>query len=275
MTLPAALLDLIEAAKGDAGPVVFLTGAGVSAESGIPTFRGEEGYWTVGSRHYRPTELATWSAYSEMPWDVWAWYLYRRSVCRAADPNDGHRALAKYERSVGDRCLVITQNVDGLHLRAGSTLDRTYQIHGNIDYMRCSRECSADWYLIPDGVSVEWDKGRSVTVEEQAALQCPKCGERSRPHVLWFDETYDEPKFRFDSSLEAAQRASLLFVVGTSGATTLPHHVANIVARRGAPFVAINLDPSPFTEMAESQPRGFFLQSSAKDAVVAIVDALA
>ena len=127
-------------------PVVFLTGAGISAESHIPTFRGEEGYWTVGSKHYHPTELATRQAFSELPMDVWAWYLFRRTVCRRAEPNPGHLLLARLEKHLGERFLLVTQNVDGLHLRAGNSLEKTYQVHGNIDFMRCWKEFTKSSY---------------------------------------------------------------------------------------------------------------------------------
>src|SRR5690606_10651146 len=111
------------------GRILVLTGAGISAESGIPTFRGEEGYWRIGSRNYYPEELATRAAFSRMPDEIWGWYLYRRSVCRAASPNAGHLALAELERGLverneGDRFLLVTQNIDGLHLRAGNSLAR-------------------------------------------------------------------------------------------------------------------------------------------------------
>src|SRR5688500_3238942 len=96
--------------RGRAGRVVVLTGAGISAESGIPTFRGKEGYWTVGSREYHPQELATHEAYAQMPLEVWAWYLYRRGVCRAAGPNAAHTSLVALERALGDRFALVTQN---------------------------------------------------------------------------------------------------------------------------------------------------------------------
>src|SRR5687767_24974 len=118
------------------GKVVVLTGAGVSAESGIPTFRGKEGYWTVGSREYHPQELATHEAFTQMPWDVWAWYLYRRAVCRAASPNAAHEACVRWDAALGARFALITQNVDGLHRRAGSPAERTFPIHGDIGLMR-------------------------------------------------------------------------------------------------------------------------------------------
>ena len=249
LALPDDLQALLSRAAD--GLVVVMTGAGISAESGIPTFRGEEGYWKVGSRNYRAQELATFGAYSRMPDEVWAWYLYRRSVCQAAAPNPGHEALVALEAALGDRFLLVTQNVDGLHLRAGNSHARTYQIHGNIDFMRCGADCCPDTFDMPAGVDLVWPKGRAVGDAERALLVCPKCGGRARPHVLWFDETYDEPHFRFESSLRAASQAGLLIVVGTSGATTLPHHVAGIVSQRGTPFVALNLDASPFTDMAD------------------------
>src|SRR5690606_13301542 len=130
------------------GPVLFLTGAGISAESGIPTFRGPEGYWRVGSTNYHPHELATFAAYSEMPAVVWGWYLYRRGVCRAASPNPGHAAIVRAENALGDGFHLITQNVDGLHLRGGNSLERPSAIHAMIDFYRCALECTPSTYGI-------------------------------------------------------------------------------------------------------------------------------
>lgn len=258
----------IERAASAAGPIVWLTGAGISAESGIPTFRGEEGYWRVGSRNYHPQQMATWSAFEQMPDDVWAWYLYRRAVCRAAGPNAAHAALADDERALGDRFLLITQNVDGLHLQAGNSLARTYQIHGNIDFMRCADECEPEPLPLPAEVPVEWARGRPLGPAEREALVCPRCGARARPHVLWFDETYDEEHFRFDSSRRAALETALLIVVGTSGSTNLPMQVGALVARRGAPMIVINPEPNPFTDFAEAH--GAFLEGTAGQHVPAL-----
>ncbi|MEQ1739336.1 MAG: Sir2 family NAD-dependent protein deacetylase [Methyloglobulus sp.] len=122
--------------------ITVLTGAGVSAESGIPTFRGPEGYWTVGSRNYQPSEIATQAMFQRNPKEIWKWFLYRRGICEDALPNPGHLAIVKMEKLLGSRFRLVTQNVDGLHLRAGSNIDRTYQVHGNLNYMRCARECS-------------------------------------------------------------------------------------------------------------------------------------
>lgn len=273
--LPREISLLLDRAAEGTGPVVFLTGAGISAESGIPTFRGEDGYWTVGSRNYHPMELATHDAFTRMPEAVWSWYLYRRSVCLAAEPNPAHQAVAALEQRLGDQMVLVTQNVDGLHLRAGNTLARTYQIHGNIDYMRCADECTLAQHPLPGTVARTWEKGRALGDVERKALRCPTCGARARPHVLWFDECYDEPRFRFDSSLRVAAAAALLVVVGTAGQTNLPMHIGALVTRRGAPMIVINTDPSPFTEMADQNPLGGFLQGTATEWVPSLAAHLA
>jgi len=258
--IPAEVEALLDGVSD--GLVLWLTGAGVSAESGIPTFRGPEGYWRVGSRNYHPQELATHQAFLQMPDDVWSWYLYRRGVCRASAPNEAHRALAELEAARGDRFLLITQNVDGLHLRAGNTHARTFEIHGNIDFMRCANECSPPTPLPPE-VEVAWERERALGPRERAFLVCAHCGAPTRPHVLWFDECYDEPRFRFESSLEAAARCSLLVVVGTTGATNLPLQVGALVARRGAPLLVVNPEPNPFSQMVELRGLGAYLEGTA------------
>jgi NAD-dependent deacetylase len=256
------------------GLVLWLTGAGISAESGIPTFRGKEGYWTVGSEHYRPEEMATMGAFREMPDEVWAWYLYRRGVCRGAEPNAAHRALVRAEHRSDGAFLLVTQNVDGLHLRAGNSLDRTYQIHGNIDFMRCLRECLDAPVPVPDGIDLAWEKGRGLTERERDLLRCPACGTLARPHVLWFDESYDEPNFRFQSSIEAARNASLVIVIGTTGATSLPMHIGTIAAQRGVPMLVVNPEPNPFSELVKRTGSGAYLEGTAGEWVPQLVDAL-
>jgi NAD-dependent deacetylase len=258
----AAVDSLLARASKLGGPVVLLTGAGISAESGIPTFRGAEGFWKVGSRNYRPMELATHEAFTRAPDDCWGWYLYRRAACRAAQPNAAHDAVAALERTLGERFLLVTQNVDGLHLRAGNSLGRTYQIHGNIDFMRCAAECRPDIAPLPDALGTEWEKGRLPGDREKALLRCAACGGPARPHVLWFDEYYDEERFRFASTLAAADAASLLVVVGTSGATNLPSQMCERVARRSAPMLVVDPEPTAFSRLAESAG-GVFLEGTA------------
>ena len=102
------IAELAARALESAGPIVFLTGAGISAESGIPTFRGPEGYWRIGSKNYQPESLATRAAFEQMPEEIWAWYLYRRAVCRAARPNAAHLALVAIEKVLGERFLLVT-----------------------------------------------------------------------------------------------------------------------------------------------------------------------
>lgn len=273
MPADAELSPILERARESDGGIVVLTGAGISAESGIPTFRGPDGYWTVGSVHYRAEELATFRAFREMPEEVWSWYLYRRGVCRAAAPNAAHAALVDLEHEIRARFCLITQNVDGLHLRAGNTAERTLQIHGNLDYVRCAGACGSNTRPFPDGFT-SWPAGRTLAPEEAARLHCPKCGDWLRPHVLWFDECYDEATYRYESSLRAAQRAQILLVIGTSGATTLPILVCETVHRRGAPMIVVNPDPSPFTEMAERNPLGHHLADTACSAVPDLVATL-
>jgi NAD-dependent deacetylase len=246
-------MDAVVAACKEAlarpGVVIALTGAGVSAESGIPTFRGKDGYWTVGAREYHPQELATRSAFEAMPWDVWAWYLYRRGVCRAAEPNAGHRALVEWDAALGERFAIVTQNVDGLHRRAGSPDARLHEIHGDIDLMRCSDECTHDRYAIPASIPAI-ARGDGVPDDVRAQLACPRCGALARPHVLWFDESYDEARYRLDTVRGLAARAALVVIAGTSAQTNLPWQVVTIAARRGAAIVDINVEANPFGEIA-------------------------
>lgn len=258
---------------GATGRITVLTGAGISAESGIPTFRGPEGYWTVGSKVYQPQEMATFHMFSRQPDEVWKWYLYRMGICRQAAPNPGHLALVAMEKRFGDRFTLITQNVDGLHLRAGNTLARTYQIHGNVDYMRCARECSEAVYPIPEAVKGK-SKEESLTETDRQHLRCPLCGERSRPHILLFDESYNEHHYHFHSSLQAARETALLIVVGTAGATNLPNQVAREVYLHNGVIIDINIETNPFAQLAENSTRGFFIQKPSASALPALFEAL-
>lgn len=269
--LPAAVARAIAATPG---PIVFLTGAGISAESGIPTFRGSEGFWRVGSRNYHPTRLATAAAFEEMPHEIWPWYLYRRGACREAAPNLAHHALVALERRLGDRFLLVTQNVDGLHLQAGSTPARTYQIHGNLDFCRCARGCAPALRPLPAAVAGAWPKERRLADAERAALRCA-CGAWLRPHVLWFDECYDEALFRYDSALDAAESAAALIVVGTTGATNLPAQMCQAAAARGTPLIVVDPEPTVFSAMAEASPVGLFLRGTATACMPPLTAALA
>ena len=246
--------------------VTFLTGAGISAESGIPTFRGPEGYWTVGSRNYQPSEIATEAMLRKNPEEVWKWFLFRRGICADAPPNPGHVAIAEMEDLLGNRFRLITQNVDGLHIRAGNTLERTYQVHGNLNYMRCLKECSPAVYPIPESMPKK-ARGEDLSRTEWDMLKCPACGSKTRPHVLFWDESYNEYYYRFESSLHAAGKTSLLIVIGTSGSTNLPHHVVTTVLRRGGTILDVNIESNVFSEAALRSPGGIFLKGSNGDIV--------
>lgn len=230
--------------------VTVLTGAGVSAESGIPTFRGKEGYWQVGSAHYTPQEIGTLAMFRRAPDEVWKWYLFRQTVCRAAEPNAGHQAIAALEGLLGDRFGLITQNVDGLHLRAGNSRARTFHVHGSLEYMRCSVPCAKALHPFPDGLPPK-TRESPLTDADRALLVCPACGAPTRPHVLWFDEYYDEAFYRFDSSLQLAARTDLLITVGSTGATNLPNHVVAAVIRRKGTLIDVNPAPNVFGDAAQ------------------------
>ena len=272
----AALLhEGLEAARG----VVALTGAGVSAASGIPTFRGPQGYWTDLTAGRTPQELATLEAFRRDPEVIWAWYLERLASCRGAQPNAAHHALVELEGLLGARFRLITQNVDGLHGRAGS--ERVYEVHGNLERCRCVEDCGVGLLPLPeryaragaDGGPPRGSPG-PLGAEDRAALTCPGCGAWLRPHVLWFDEVYDEERFRFTSSLTAASQAGLLLVVGTSGATTLPQLVVREALRVGAVVLDCNPDDNPFGEIAERAARGLALRAPADEVLPAIVAAV-
>src|SRR5262249_48338145 len=132
---------------------------------------------------------------------------------------------------------------------AGSLRARTFPIHGDIDQMRCANDCVLDRWPIPEAVPA-LAKGDVVSAESKALLVCPRCRGLARPHVLWFDEMYDEPRFHLDTARSLAARAALLVVVGTSAQTNLPWQVVTLAARAGAVTVDINVDDNPFGEIA-------------------------
>src|SRR5512132_415669 len=165
------LARVLRAVREKQGRVVVLTGAGISAESGIPTFRGHDGFWVVGSRHYMPQEMATHEMFLRAPDEVWRWYLYRFGVCVGARPNAGHQALVALERALGDRFTLVTQNIDGLHRRAGS--QRVHCIHGDAAYVRCARGCGLGIVDLPS--FPPRGKDAPFTAGDRTKLSCPRC----------------------------------------------------------------------------------------------------
>ena len=223
--------DLIEALRG-AERVVALTGSGISAESGVPTFReAQTGLW----ERYDPQQLATPEAFERNPRLVWEWYEWRRKLVTEAEPNPGHLALVELKRRVPCFTLV-TQNVDGLHGRAGSR--DTIELHGNFLRTRCSVE----------GNVLEPDETGSVPP------LCSNCGALLRPDVVWFGEML--PPRPLEKASEVARRCDLFLSIGTSSlvypAAALPYEAL----KNGATLVEINADETPLTGLAEHVLRG-------------------
>ena len=207
-----------------------------------------------------------------MPKEVWKWYLYRLGVCRSAKPNAGHLAIAEMEGALEDRFTLITQNIDGLHMRAGNTGRRTFEIHGNIEKMRCDLACSDALYPIPATVP-PISRGEDVSEDVWEALTCPKCKAIMRPHVLLWDEVYNEVYYRFHSSLKVANQTDLLLVVGTTGATNLPNQVVAEVMRQGGRVIDINVEKNRFSEMAIAN-QGLFWQCPSGSALPRVLEML-
>lgn len=270
--LDAQLTALLEPIRSHRGRILVLTGAGISAESGIPTFRGHDGYWVVGSRNYMPEEMATHAMFERHPEQVWRWYLMRFGICADAIPNAAHRAIVQLEQGWADGFTLVTQNIDGLHRRAGSSEARTFCIHGDSAYVRCAQECGAGLLELPK-IPPE-SIGPELTPKQREVLSCPRCGGWLRPHVLWFDECYNEHYYRADSAIQAALAAELLIVVGTSGATNLPMQIGMLCLRQGTTVVDVNPEPNPFSAIAERAERGHSVVATACDALPQIVSFL-
>ena len=253
--------------------LTFLSGAGISADSGIPTFRGPEGYWTIGSREYRPEEMATYEMFKRRPWDVWNWYLYRRYRCRSVAPNPAHNRIAAFQQNFPNCCTLITQNVDGLHRRAGSPEDSSFEIHGNIDLMRCVTKCSELVTPVPIAPTLR-SPAAPLSAAQKHSLICPDCQNPMRPHVLWFDEYYDETLYRADSAWLKSVQAQLLIVIGTSAATSFPLQLAQVVSQKAIALIDINPEPNPFGELASRISNGLWLPQKASLAVPEVIDAL-
>lgn len=264
---------LQELEKGSGG-ITVLTGAGISAESNIPTFRGPEGYWTIGSTAYHPQEMATFRMFTKKPEEVWKWYRYRIGVCRNAEPNSGHLALVDMEQRLKNRFTLITQNVDNLHIRAGNSRQRTFQIHGNIFFMRCAAECNLNLYPIPPGFMETREKDQTLSETDFNLLVCPDCGTTTRPHVLWFDEMYNEHHYRYHSALNVARQTALLIIVGTSGATSLPNLVAWEVKNNNGILIDINIEKNAFSNLALSSRQGIFIKEPSSKALPEILNLL-
>ena len=167
---------IIEKLKGNR-KISFLVGAGISAESGIPTFRDKDGFWTNGSKNYTPQEIGTKKMFYVNSNEVWRWFLYRISLVRNAKPNLGHIELSKIEQLLPSRFNLISQNVDGLHFKPESYINNLFLIHGDLRYMRCFDECTRHLFQIPEElVNKKRTRETPITFDETELLKCPNCG---------------------------------------------------------------------------------------------------
>lgn len=223
MNFPAKLVSLLRGTT----KLVALTGAGVSQESGLRTFRdAQTGLWA----QYKPEDLASPQAFRRDPKLIWDWYAWRREAVKGVRPNAGHYALVDMETRVPEFTL-ITQNVDGLHRMAGSR--NVLELHGNIQRVRCS-EC----YTFAE---VWGDDTESVP-------QCSVCSGLLRPDVVWFGEAL--PRDQLEIAVEAARNCEAFFSIGTSGIVQPAASLAHAARNRGAVVVEINAEPTPLTSKA-------------------------
>jgi NAD-dependent deacetylase len=224
--------DLITALRL-AQHVAVLTGAGVSAESGIPTFRdAQTGLWA----QYRPEDLATPEAFERNPKLVWDWYAWRRKLVEQSRPNPGHAALVQLQHNV-PRFTLITQNVDGFHQLAGNT--GVIELHGNLSRVKCSRD--------GEGIDRWEDTG-------ERPPRCPRCGAYLRPDVVWFGEIL--PRGALEAAMQAATACDVFISIGTSGLVEPAASLARMALQRGAKVVEVNATITPLTISATFMLRG-------------------
>jgi NAD-dependent deacetylase len=205
-----------------------LTGAGISAESGVPTFRGQDGLWGK----FKAEELATMDAFMANPKLVWEWYNWRRELMANVKPNPGHEALAGLEELIGEFTL-ITQNIDGLHREAGS--NNILELHGNIHRNKCAncnRVLPATTEIDPDNIPT-----------------CEECGGRIRPDVVWFGEMLDGDIL--STAFRMSEEAEVFFSVGTSAIVHPAASLPMMAKRSGATLIEINPERTPLTDLAD------------------------
>ncbi len=229
--------------------VLVITGAGISAESGIPTFRGQDGYW----RNLDPTKLATPEAFAENPKLVWEWYAERRRWIREAQPNPAHTAVVTLAERAGD-FLLVTQNVDDLHARAGLPRKKMVQIHGDIFETRCS-QC--------DGIGHDHDQPDE---REREIAVCKTCGALMRPGVVWFGEQLEPRNIDRVEEFLAAGSVDLALVVGT---TALFGYITDWATRSAGKLIEINPEATPLSRFATES-----IRAPAGVALPRLVDAL-
>ncbi len=230
-----------------AGHVAVLTGAGISAESGVPTFREvQTGLW----QRFSAEDLATADAFANNPDLVWTWYRWRQSLIQQVQPNPGHLSLARWQRSLKKRegsLTIVTQNVDDLHERAGAEV--LAHLHGSIFAHRCA-ECGAP-HELPDP---DYD-GFQTPPQPDKAPACTHCKTGLlRPGVVWFSEML--PVEAFEAAAEAIRSADLVLVVGTSGIVQPAASLPLLALERGAPLVEVNPEETELSELMDYCLRG-------------------
>lgn len=254
------MIDQARELIDQASHVCILTGAGISAECGIPTFRdAQTGYWA----NFDPSELATPQAFQKNPGRVWSWYAARRQALLTVDPGEGHMAIVRMERFVR-RVTVITQNVDGLHDRAGSS--RVLSVHGNLLQVRCTKGCVVYHRKDRDPEAIRVFAGDAAasfaaTAAEQdddfAAVEvprCPECGALLRPDVVWFGEML--PTDALDEAFSEAERCDLFLSVGTSALVQPAASLPLVAAGRNVPVIEINPVLTPISGQMTLSIRG-------------------
>jgi len=222
--IPLELVSLLR----EASSPVALTGAGVSQESGLRTFRdAQTGLWS----QYKPEELASPQAFARDPKLIWDWYAWRREAVKGVRPNPGHYALAEMEKLLPEFTL-ITQNVDGLHRMAGN--QNVLELHGNIQRVRC-----ADCYTVAE----TWEE------ELESVPLCQICGGLLRPDVVWFGEAL--PRDQLEAAVNAARSCDVFFSIGTSGVVQPAASLAFAAHNHGAFVVEVNAERTPLTPKAD------------------------
>ncbi len=226
--------------------LVTLTGAGVSQESGLRTFRDAQ---TALWAQYKPEDLASPQAFARDPKLIWDWYAWRREAVKSVRPNAGHYALVEIEKKISEFTL-ITQNVDGLHRMAGN--QNVLELHGNIQRVRCSA-CYA--------FTETWGD------DSESVPRCAVCGGLLRPDVVWFGESL--PRDQLEAAVEAARTCDVFFSIGTSGVVQPAASLAYAARNRGAVVVEINAEPTPLTPKAD-----YFLQGKSGEILPELVQAV-
>jgi NAD-dependent deacetylase len=211
----------------EAQNIVFFTGAGISAESGIPTFRGKDGIWNK----LRPEELANFDAFMRNPKMVWEWYNHRKKIIHEAQPNKGHIAIAEMQ-NLFEEVIVITQNIDNLHRRAGS--EKIYELHGNIERNYCIK-CKTFY-----NKDLDFSEG---------IPKC-KCGGLIRPDVVWFGEYL--PQDQFLGGEKAARLCDMFFVVGTSAVVYPAAGLVYTAKQNGAFIVEVNIEETEISSFCNA-----------------------